>query len=640
MVLIKCSMGRGRPCLQLRLPSGTPRILALCGLGGIGKTSLAKEYAFHKKNNYQLVWLINVSGDIYHQFFELLSTIFRNSKELGILDDASIKINELSSNEIIQKTLEHLRKIPKWLLIFDDVIDEHELQNLLPIQHTEFNHILVTSRKTDFQKLPILKMGILEREHAIALLKCLTPQAFTTYNKLESDIIFFTQSFNNNEEKLVSDEDFELNILATLLGDLRLALIQATNYIRNTKIRISDYIKLFVENRKALWEKETKETPLDYSSPVQSAWTLSLAKIQNACPMAKHFFNYIAFLATTDVPYFFIKDLLKISDIEMRDLISNTLMYSMIDYDSSRQYFSLHVLVQNVILDSISENDKKEYLIKIINVCISWFGVSVNRLDVEVRVNKILFNHVKTIIENIKNINFTHDSLVLLLVNMGNYYLKELSDPKNSYFCYHQALDTLNSSCPNNLELKADIYHGIGNALFNRQDYVDAATHYSKSLDFRPNSSDQQAKAISLHQLANTYSRRFLLTEALDSYQKALTINMEIYENQCNPYIANNLHEMSNIASLQNKHDDAIKLIQIAVEIKILFYQSKFHPDVAISIDMWGVVLHRAKKDKQAQGKYYEALEIYAEAYGYQHSDYKDVKSRLIISATATGGIQ
>ena len=106
---------------------------ALYGLGGVGKTQLALEYAHRFMADYDLVWWVPSE---------------RAEETSGALADLARKMGlKVSDNvaEAAEAALEELRQetTPHWLLIFDNADDPKQLEPYLP---TGSGHVLITSR--------------------------------------------------------------------------------------------------------------------------------------------------------------------------------------------------------------------------------------------------------------------------------------------------------------------------------------------------------------------------------------------------------------------------------------------------------------------------------------------------------------
>lgn len=313
--------------LRTTLQSGEPAALtqAIAGLGGVGKTQLAIEYAYQHAADYDAVlWLrseqpTELSSD-YARIATALDLPEKNAQEQQVQIDAVRHWFDTHND---------------WLLIFDNATDPRAIHDYLPHAHT--GHVLITSRKQDWtgtaQTAVVLEM---EEDEAIDLLVNLSG---------------------------CDDRDAAAK-LALELGYLPLALAQAAAYIRQTKIDLAKYLDLFTERRAELWEHEKE--PDNYRATVATTWSLAFEKLEQEEPHAITLLNCAAFLAPDNIPRFLFEQ--TDTDIEgpIAELVTNPLAlnaaiaalghYSFIE--ATIDAFSIHRLVQTVVRDRLDEASK------------------------------------------------------------------------------------------------------------------------------------------------------------------------------------------------------------------------------------------------------------------------------------------
>lgn len=234
---------------------------ALHGLGGIGKTQLALEYAYRHARDYDLVWWVRSESP---------AALAADYAALAVPLDLPEK--EAKEQEAaVAAVRRYLEQGSKWLLIFDNAAEPKDLHNYIP--HGGGGQILITSRHTAWGgTAKPLKVQVWPREEAVAFLLRRTGQ----------------------EDEAAAGE------LAKELGDLPLALEQAGAYIEATNIYLKTYLKLVQNRRRELWQDEA--APLDYGKTVAATWSLALDKIKAEAPVAEDFFNLCSFLAPQDIP--------------------------------------------------------------------------------------------------------------------------------------------------------------------------------------------------------------------------------------------------------------------------------------------------------------------------------------------------
>ena len=139
--------------------------VALQGLGGIGKSQLALEYAHRFRTAYDLVWWIEADPP---QFVD--SKLNDIGQALGLPAEAP------TSLEAAIATLDALRQgrvTRRWLLVFDNADDVEHVQRFLP--QGGGGHVLLTSRNPGWQEhANSVQVDVFQREESIAHLRSRT----------------------------------------------------------------------------------------------------------------------------------------------------------------------------------------------------------------------------------------------------------------------------------------------------------------------------------------------------------------------------------------------------------------------------------------------------------------------------------
>lgn len=135
------------------------RQTSLVGISGMGKTQLARMYAYENKNNYDLIWFIDCNLDINEEFLKLAKSINEKTKTNLISEDVGSAKKEV---------LSYLSSKDKWLLVFDNlkIKENHKIQEFINWEHN--GHVIFASQ--DGELLPnTVKMTAFEKNEATTL---------------------------------------------------------------------------------------------------------------------------------------------------------------------------------------------------------------------------------------------------------------------------------------------------------------------------------------------------------------------------------------------------------------------------------------------------------------------------------------
>ncbi|KAF5437924.1 Tetratricopeptide repeat-containing protein, partial [Candidatus Methanophagaceae archaeon] len=328
--------------LRLALISGEPATWkqAITGMGGVGKTQLAVEYIYRHKTEYRVIWWIRS---------EEPATMAADYASLAV--DLNLPEKESTDQTEIAKAVKRwLEHNPDWLLIFDNAQDPGEIRNYLPLGGA--GHVIITSRNP-------LWGGVA---------KLLPARVFDRAESIE-----FLCKRTGQEDKKTAD------VLADGLGDLPLALEQAGAYIETTGIALTEYQELFQSRRKELWEDESH--PPDYPDSVATTWSLSMELVSKESPVAADLLNLCAFLAPDDIPLELLSEgtehlpeplaATATDKLAMNRAIKALRQYTLVA--TSGKGLSVHRLVQAVVRDRLSKDDRKEWTETVVRLLSSAF---------------------------------------------------------------------------------------------------------------------------------------------------------------------------------------------------------------------------------------------------------------------------
>jgi hypothetical protein len=220
----------------------------LYGLGGIGKTCLAVEYAWRFGSRYRATFFVRAESP------ERLSNELATLAHTDMLDLPERK----AQNETVQAVLHWLKTNPGWLLILDNVDSKEAKKAVLAILPAlAGGHILITSRLRDWPKT-------------------VYKQALDTISQEEAQAFLLKRT--ENERRATTDDEAQAWQLAEKLDGLPLALEQAGAYIAHTRLSFSEYLKVWEEE--TAWVLEWRdEAAMGYPASVAATLTASFDRL-------------------------------------------------------------------------------------------------------------------------------------------------------------------------------------------------------------------------------------------------------------------------------------------------------------------------------------------------------------------------
>ena len=252
-------------------PAAITQPQAIHGLGGVGKTQLAVEYAWQHRAEYDaLLWLVADSPENGAANLAALC-----EPEVLNLPEAAVREQEAQ----VAVVLRWLRQESGWLLILDSV-DSAEAAGFVRdlLDPAWPGRVIITSRRSDWHQqatLGQLPVDTLPSGRAASFLR----------QRVRAG------GFDPGTQA-------DARALAEELGGLPLALEQAAAYVLRHRVTFADYVQLLAEQRPRLLAQEV-EGSTRYQRSVAGTWLVSERQLSLA---ARAILRLTAFLAPDHVP--------------------------------------------------------------------------------------------------------------------------------------------------------------------------------------------------------------------------------------------------------------------------------------------------------------------------------------------------
>ena len=581
---------------------------AISGLGGIGKTQIAVEYAYRYCDHYKAIFWINASTR------DALSADF---VKLAVLLD--LPEQQEQDQDIVARAVKRwLTTHNRWLLILDNVDNLEMIVDFLPVHGT--GDVLLTTRLqalgTVAQSIEVEKMG---QEEGVTFLlrrtKVIAPGASLYQAAKESQAqaaeIFFA------------------------LDGLPLALDQAGAYIEETRCGLSQYLDLYGTRRKELLLRRGR-LPVDHPEPVAATWSLSFQQVEQESAAAADLLRLLAFLDPETIPEEIITlgaaepspalGMVASDPLAVDTIFELLLRYSLIRRNPEVKFLSIHRLVQAVLKDGMDRDTQRLWA--------EWATRAVNRAfpDVELQTwekCQRCIPHVYICVTYIEEYALAFPEAARLL-NEAASYLVARARYQQAELLLLRALAVRQQILEANHPDTARTLNDLGEVYRKQGKYQEAETRLQEALAIRRQALGEAHPDVAqtLHNLANLYRARGAYVKAEPFYLQALHIRETTVGVDPSP-IAQSYYGLAKLYHSQEKYQQAEKLCKQALHIQEQRLGGN-HPLIASTLNMLAKIYQGQNKLDQAKEMNLRALSIRESTSGEDHPQVATIINNLV----------
>lgn len=300
---------------------------ALQGLGGVGKSQVALEYAYRFMADYDLIsWIpCDDFGQVARQLARLAPSLHVQPSD-NVTDTARAVLDKLRSGEVFAR----------WLLVFDNADDPSELEDVLV---GGIGHVLITSFNQDWSRLA---------------------------SPIEVDVFSRAESVAQLRRAVAGLPEEHAHRVAAALGDLPLAIEQAGAWLRQTGMSVERYLGEL--ERQAVRVLEDQAT--SFPESVVSTWSVSFERLTESSPAAAQLLRLLAFFSPGPISTALLYSDATLAALEpvdesLRDvmvlarLIQELNRFALVKVDQRSHSVHIHRLVQAVVRSRMTLEDQQ-----------------------------------------------------------------------------------------------------------------------------------------------------------------------------------------------------------------------------------------------------------------------------------------
>jgi tetratricopeptide (TPR) repeat protein/tRNA A-37 threonylcarbamoyl transferase component Bud32 len=573
-----------------------PRAQVICGLGGMGKTQLAIEYAYRYRAHYRAILWAKA---------DTAETLL--AEYAGIAELLNLQQGEHDQQRSAEAVKHWLEAHSDWLLILDNVDDLAVANEFMPREGA--GHILLTARSqvigTLARHIALEKMG--PDEGALFLLrraKILAQEA---------------------ELAAASDADIiEAQDIARIMDGLPLALDQAGAYIEETACGLFEYLERFRGQHGALLDLRGEAGSVStHPEPVAATWLLSFEKVAYESPLAADMLKLCAFLDPDGIPEEIFAGAiadpdgtLHSSPAALDGAIATLRRFSLVRRNQEINMLTMHRLVQTVLRDRMSEQEQRRWAEGAVRGVNSIFPEG-DQVASWPQCHRSMPS-VRACLPLVELWSMTFPEAARLLDQAGLYLLEQAQ--------YTQARILFQKALAMREELVGSEHLDVAESLSNLAGpylyqgmYAQAEPLFERSLAIRLKLQGQSHPdvAVALNNLALLYKQQGKYSQAEPLFHQALAIWAEI-QGLAHPDVAGTLNNLALLYQEQEKFAQAEEFYRQALAIWERI-RGPVHPDVATGLNNLAMLLHRLGKYSQAESLFQRALEIREKTLGPEH---------------------
>ncbi|MGF1934891.1 MAG: tetratricopeptide repeat protein [Nostoc sp. ChiQUE02] len=560
-------------------------IAAIAGMGGLGKTELALQYAMAHRKTYRggICWLLAKAGDVGIQVVQFA----RTQLDLNPPEDFDI----LAQVQYCFR-LWHEGNV---LLVLDDVGEYQQVKPYLPLPSSRFK-VLITTRQHLGASIKQLSLDVLQAKAALDLLKS-----------------FFKETPQRIEQELAV-----ANQLCEWLGYLPLGLELVGRYLaRKQDLSLTEMLRRLEKKRLEQPALVKPEADMTAQGGVLAAFELNWQELEDN---DKQLGCLLSLFAAAPIPWKLVEQCLPDEDEEeLEEIRDDTLLKLHLLQRKGEGIYQLHQLLREFFQYKLTDLEQAEELKR--SLCRVMVAVA-NEIPYTLTLQQITdvtpaIPHLAEVANNL--IQYVSDkNLILPFIGNAWFY--------NGQGLYDQALPWLEQCLEISKKRFGEEHSHIATSvnnlatLYNSQGrYSEAELLYLQELELtrRLLGEEHPSVAISLNNLGLVYYFQGKYSEAEPFLKRALELWQRFLGGE-HPNVAQGLNNLAALYNSQGRYSEAEPLYLQALELwrRLL---GEEHPNIALNLNNLAELYYSQGKYSEAEPLFLQALELTRRLLGEEH---------------------
>ncbi|KAF2466110.1 uncharacterized protein BDR25DRAFT_269263 [Lindgomyces ingoldianus] len=579
--------------------------VAIVGLGGIGKTQIALEFAHQWREKYPdcaVFWVpvTNVKG--------MLEAYLEIGHQLHIP-------NIEKEREDVQKLVQHRlgqEGFGKWLLVFDNADD-------IDMWTDKADNTLGSKRRIDY--LPKSKHGSIlfttrSRKAAIKL----AGRNVVSVGEMDYPMAKALLEKSLIDQDLLIDDQASTDLLQKLTY-LPLAIVQAAAYINENQISLSEYAALLDDTEQNVIdilceEFEDEGRYRDITNPIATTWLISFEQIRTRDPLAAEYLSFMSCIDAKDIPQSLLPPAQ--SNKKAVDAMGTLTAYSFISKHKADQLLDVHLLVHLATRNWLRTQGSLGH----------WTAEALTRLEklfldsnhMNRSVWRLYLRHARYVLKTPLDADGISEEKMTLLWKFGacTYSDGRYKEAEEAYTkLVEMSLRKLGEEHPDTLTSKGNLALTFGNQ--GRWKEAEELDMQVMEVRKRVLGEDHPDTLTSMGNLALTYWNQGRWKEAEELQEKGLSIYFRVLGEE-HPETLNSMGNLASTYRNQGRRKEAEELEVQVVEMRKRVLGEE-HPETLTSMGNLASTYRYQGRWKEAEELDVQVVETFKRVLGEEHPD-------------------